>query len=394
MDGTNLTISRSGAPAASTGPCRILHVVSSLEHGGIEVWLLQMLRRIDRDRYQMDFFVLRERAGALEQEVQTLGSRVLIARSPRRVWQVGRDFSNALASYGPYDVVHSHVHHFGGLIVRMAARHGVPLRVAHSHNDTRVVERHASWPRRCYLGLTRRWIRRFATDRIAVSRSAADDLFGPNWSRDPRCEIIPCGVDFTAFAGSDSRLVTRQALGLPEDASVFGHVGRFHRRKNHGFLLEIAARLFARNERAYLLLIGDGELMPEIKAQAHQLGIGDRVVFTGDRADVPILMQAMDAFVFPSHHEGLGLVLLEAQAAGLPCVLNEDLPEEADVVSSLMHRLPLTAPAAAWAERLLQVAGRAPLRRENALKAMSESEFGIERSVARLLRAYSTAAKG
>jgi glycosyltransferase involved in cell wall biosynthesis len=388
VDRTNLTISRPGAPAASTQPCRILHVVSSLVRAGIDLWLLQMLRRIDGDRYQMDFFVLGERAGALEQEVRTLGSRVLIARSPRRLWQVGRDFPNVLASYGPYDVVHSHVHHFGGLIVRTAARHGVPLRVAHSHNDTRVVERHTSWPRRCYLGLTRRWIRQFATHRIAVSRSAAEDLFGPNWSRDPRCEIIPCGVDFTAFAGSDSRLVTRRALGLPKDASVVGHVGRFHRRKNHSFLLEVAVELFARNERAYLLLIGDGELMPEIKAQAHQLGIADRVVFTGDRADVPILMQAMDAFVFPSHHEGLGLVLLEAQAAGLPCVLNRDLPEEADIVPALIHRLPLNALPELWAERILQAAAAPRPGREQALRAVCASEFDICKSITRMQSIY------
>jgi glycosyltransferase involved in cell wall biosynthesis len=369
-------------------PRRILHVVPSLERGGIELWLLQVLQAIDRDRYRMDFLVLNASPGVLEPELRRLGSRVVTSSQPRKPWRLWSDFAKLCRQYGPYDVVHSHVHHFSGLIMRMAARHGVSIRIVHSHNDTRAAEAGASWRRQLYLLMMKRWIRRYGTHRVAASRIAAEDLFGPHWAADPRCKILLYGLDFTVFADQDRRAETRQALGMPENALMIGHVGRFHRRKNHEFVLDIAAEVFARDERARLLLVGDGELMPAIKNKARQLGIADRVRFTGARADVPVLMQAMDVFLFPSHHEGLGLVLLEAQATGLPCVLAEGIPEEVDVVPSLIHRLPLTEPATAWANAVLQAIDAPHEAPERALQMVCQSDFGLEQSVANVLRIY------
>jgi glycosyltransferase involved in cell wall biosynthesis len=379
-----------GGDGLPAGRRRILHVVSSLERGGIEFWLLQLLQTIDRDRYQMDFLVLRDPAGVLAQELRNLGCRIWLCASPRNPWRVRQEFAQALEHCGPYDVVHSHVHHYSGLIVRLAALRGIPIRIAHSHNDTRPVEADASWRRRFYLMAMKQWILRHATHRVAVSRIAAEDLFGPGWREDPQCEIILCGLDFAKFADNADRAELRDALGLPEDALVLGHVGRFHARKNHSFLLKVGAEAMAREPRTRLLLVGDGELMPTIQAQAQQLGIADRVVFTGARGDVAALMRTMDVFIFPSHHEGLGLVLLEAQATGLPCVLAEGIPEEADVVLSLMHRLPLTAPAADWAGVVLRAAREPLMRQEEALRAILASDFNIERSAARIAELYAS----
>ena len=376
-------------------PLRILHVVSSLERGGIELWLMQVLQTIDRERYRMDFLVLGERTGVLEQQLRSLGSQVLICRSPRNLWQVQREFARVLASYGPYDVVHSHVHHFSGLIVRMAARHGVSFRVVHSHNDTRPAEAGASWRRQLYLRAMKRWIRRYTTDRIAVSRSAAEDLFDAGSSRDPGCQILPCGIDFSKFkAGHVLRAEARKGLGLNEDAVLIGHVGRFQARKNHRFLLDVARTVFAGDERARLLLVGDGELMLEIEARARELEIANRVIFAGARPDVPALMHAMDIFVFPSHYEGLGLVLLEAQASGLPCVLAEGLPREVDVVTDLIYRLPLTAPAATWASAILRAVDRPRPSVDQAWQALSRSRFTIERSTEDMLGVYKSRCRG
>ena len=296
-----------------------------------------------------------------------------------------------LRLYGPYDVVHSHVHHFSGLLLRLAAWHGVPIRIAHSHNDTRPAEAGASWRRQLYLLAMKRSIQRYATRRIAASRIAAEDLFGPDWAADPRCEILFCGLDFSVFAGQDRRAEARQALGLPDHALVIGHVGRFHKRKNHEFVLDIAAELFARERRARLLLVGEGELLRAIEGRAERLGIADRVVFTGARADVPMLMQAMDVFLFPSHHEGLGLVLLEAQATGLPCVLADGLPEEADVVPSLMHRLPLAASVETWATAVLEAVDAPHETADRAWQAVCQSDFSLQRSAANVLRVYEQA---
>jgi glycosyltransferase involved in cell wall biosynthesis len=207
--------------------CRILQVVSSLERGGIDLWLMQMLRRLDRDRYHMDFMVLNDRRGALEQEVEGSGSHIVRSAQRRKPWRLRQDFADALRRYGPYDVVHGHVHHFNGLVLRLAARHGVPIRIAHSHSDTRPVETPASWRRRLYFRSMKRWIRRYATHRIAVSENAAEDLFGPNWKTDPSCEVIPCGVDFLEFEGGDAlRAETRKALRIRDDAIAFSWTSR------------------------------------------------------------------------------------------------------------------------------------------------------------------------
>lgn len=367
---------------------RILQVVTSLERGGIELWLMQVLRSADPARYQIDFLVL-DQDGALAPEARRLGSRVVTSPEPKKLWRVWRDFATVLRAQGPYDVVHGHMHHYNGLVLRMAAWHGVPCRVAHSHNDTRVVEQHPSWRRRCYLELMTHWIRRFATHRIAVSREAAEDLFGASWAAERNCQIVYCGLDLAPFAAIGDRAETLADLGLPDDALVIGHVGRFHWRKNHAFLLEIAAEAFAREPRARLLCLGDGPLMDEIELRAKAMGIAERIVFAGSRADVPMLMTtAMDVFVLPSHHEGLSLASLEAQAAGLACVLADGLTREGDVVPQLIRRLPLSAPAAEWAAMVLAVAGQPRMRSEMALATLGQSHFAIERSVERIRSVY------
>jgi glycosyltransferase involved in cell wall biosynthesis len=391
MTATRLEIRHPASTPAAPAPRarRVLQVLSSLERGGIDLWLMQLLRRIDRDRWRMDFLILSDREGALEREAESLGSHIVRSPQHRNPWRLRRDFGGALRRFGPYDVVHGHMHHLNGLVLRLASWHGVPVRIAHSHSDTRAVEAAASWRRRLYLNSMKRWICRYSSHRIAVSDNAAKDLFGPDWQTDLGCEIIPCGIDIAAFKGGDAlRARTREALGLREDAFVIGHVGRFKSSKNHRFLLDVAAAVFAREPRASLVLVGDGELMPEIEARARELGIADRVAFVGARADVPALMRAMDVFVFPSQYEGLGLVLLEAQASGLPCVLAEGLPREVDIVAELIYRLPLTAPAATWASVILRVAIAARPSHVEAWRALNDSQFTIERSIERVVGVY------
>jgi glycosyltransferase involved in cell wall biosynthesis len=179
-------------------------------------------------------------------------------------------------------------------------------------------------------------------------------------------------------------------LGLPDDAQVIGHVGRFVEQKNHGQLLEIAAEVMRRRSDTWLLLVGEGPLLPEVQRHAEELGISQRVVFAGVRPDVPRLMlEAMDLFLFPSLHEGLGLVLVEAQAAGLPCIYSDVVPREADVAMPLLHRLPLSESPEVWAERVVRsLDGPAPLSATMAYQRLAESTFGIQHSVSALRRVY------
>jgi glycosyltransferase involved in cell wall biosynthesis len=376
-----------GRPTPDLSGPRILHVIHSLEFdGGIEVWLLHLLRHIDRRRYPTDVLVLNAPGGALEDDFRSLGCQIFYCPE-RNPWSVRRRLAQILADHGPYDIVHSHVHHFGGFIMRFAARQGVPIRIVYSRNDTRRGEREAGALRRAYVLLMRRWITRYATCRVAISVSAAADLFGAAW-RDV-CTIVHSGRDFSSFGRSGQDRQVRQTLGIPQDALVLGHVGKFHHRKNHAMLIDVAAEVARREPRTRVLLVGDGREEGPTYERARAAGIADRVVFAGARNDVPrLLEQTMDVFVFPSHHEGLGLAVVEAQAAGLPCVIADHLPTEIDVVPELIHRVPTTRPAADWAAVVLASVRKPVIDRHEALAAVLASDFNIARSAEKIARIY------
>ncbi len=368
---------------------RILHILGSLQPAGIETWLLQVLRHIDRERFHMDFLLQSDEAGAYAEEARALGSLVVAGAGvrPRRFF--ARNFARMLSEHGLYDIVHSHQHFYNGFVMRLAASHGVQVRIAHSHSDTSVKEINARFLKRDYHRRMRRWIDRHATAGLAASRRAAPCLFGPDWQKDPRWRVLYCGIDLLPFRAPVDRTAVRAELGLPADALVIGHVGRFQTQKNHEFLMDVFAQVVKRNPGAHLLLVGDGPLRPEIEQQAAAAGIGGKIVFTGVRRDVPRLMAgAMDIFLLPSLREGLGLVLIEAQAAGLPCVISDVVPDEADVVPGLIRRMPLDAPAEAWAESVLQTISNAAPFRIGALNKAEASQFNIRQSVAALEQLY------
>ena len=371
-------------------PIRILHVVGGMNRGGIETWLMHVLRHIDRDRFQMDFLVHTEKPCPYDDEARALGSKIIPCLTPAKPWLYDRNFKRILREYGPYDIVHSHVHHFSGYVLWLAKQAGIAVRIAQSHNDTSSIQAKAGWYRRLYLALTEWWVDRYATVGLGVSYKAAASLFGSAWSTDPRRQILYYGIDLTPFQSPVNSVAIRTELGLPADAFAIGHVGRFIEQKNHLFLLEIVAEVAKREPRMRLLLIGDGSLRPEIEQKVIQLGLTDRIIFPGVRPDVPQLMLgAMDVFLLPSFHEGLPLVLLEAQAAGLPCIFSDVITEEVDIVSDLVRRMSLSRSASDWAEKVLAARGdTSAITQSDALGVLEKSSFSIEMSVKELTKVY------
>lgn len=370
----------------NTPRIRVLHVVGAMNRGGVETWLLHVARTIDRDRFQIDFLVHTDQPCAYDAELRGLGCRILPCLGPNQPLRYGRAFRRLLRDEPPYDVLHSHVHHFSGLLVRQARKMGIPVRIAHSHNDTRAQDGQGRLPRRLYLGLMRHWIARHATGRVAASREAGVALFGGDPGRSWR--VLYCGVDLTPFAPLPERTAIRAELGLPPDALVLGHVGRFMEQKNHAFLVRIAAEVFRSDPRARLLLIGEGPLRSDVERQVQELGIADRVHLLGSRPDVPRLLAATDVFVLPSLYEGLPLVGMEVQAAGVPLVLTETITPEVDIVPGLVHRLPLDHSPATWAERVLAAARARAVAPAEALEAVRRSPFNIRHGVHELEQYY------
>jgi glycosyltransferase involved in cell wall biosynthesis len=369
-------------------PIRILHVVGGMGRGGAEMWLMHMLRRMDRSRFQMDFLVHTESPCAFDDEIRGLGSQVYPCMHPHQPLRYAHNFRRIVSEYGPYDIIHSAVHHFSGYVLRLASQCGIPGRLAHSHNTSAGMERSSSLPRRFYFKLMEEWIQQYATGGLACSTPAAAALFGENWPLDPRWHIHYPSTDLTPFR-QPSDPTARSEFGIPNDVFVVGHVGRFDFQKNHTFLLQIIDEALGRDKTAHALLVGDGPLRPQIETQASQCAGASRIHFAGPRSDVPRLMRSvMNVFTLPSLHEGLPLVVVEAQAAGLPVVLSDVITNEAGVIESLSQRLSLSQSAGEWAAELLDWRHRERPRQPEALRLIESSPFHIENAKLELERIY------
>lgn len=368
-------------------PVRVLHILGAMNHGGVESWLMALLRRANRAEIAMDFLVERSEPAAYSSEIDSLGAAVICCGSVRRPGYI-RDFNAALRTHGPYDVLHSHVHWFSGLTTALARRCGIPIRIAHSHSNSTFRETGRGVLRSGYRMLMRRGIRSSATHLLAVSRPAADALFGTDWSMDPRARVLYCGVDFDRFETADAsadRESARQEFGISSDEIVLGHVGSFGIPKNHEFLCSVAASARRCNARIRVLCVGVGSLQERIRARFTEAGVP--FIFAGARTDIPRILRAMDVFVFPSLYEGLPLAVVEAQAAGLPCVVSTAVTGEVDVVPGLVRWLPLQSGADLWAETALAAAQEAA-DGARALAAMRRSPFSVHSSFEQMRAIY------
>lgn len=365
---------------------RVLNVLGGLNRGGAETWMIQVLRRMKDTGIQLDFLVHQDGPFHYQAEVEALGSRVIVCRGLRFPPLYALNLMVILKRYGPYQVIHSHNHHFSGITLLVAAIAGVPVRVVQSHLDTRQVDAEAGTCRRIYTGVMKRLIWACATVGTAVSGRAADALFPPDWREHGKWHVMLLGIDPQPFESPVDGNSLRRELGIPAGVTVVGHVGRFEAQKNHTFLLRVAAEYLKRDPETVFLLVGDGPLRNDIEGEARKLGIAGQICFAGVRKDVPALMRGvMDVFVLPSLFEGLPLVLLEAQAAGLPCLLSDNIAEESDVLPLLIHRESLASSAACWAIRL---------RRLMEMRAATSSPgcpelVGIDRSIKGLMDCYS-----
>jgi glycosyltransferase involved in cell wall biosynthesis len=358
-----------------------------MNRGGIETWLLHVLRNIDRERFTFDFLIHTRETCAYDAELQTLGARLLRCPDTNNPFSYSRRLKKVLMAHGPYDAVHAHLHHFNGIVMLTAKSAGVPRRIAHSHTDTRRIDSRGSLLRKLYIRTSAAFIRRYSTNRLAVSDQAATSLFGDKWQADPVTRILRCGLDFKSFEQRVHRHEIRSEFGISPEAVVVGHVGRFVPAKNHEFLLQILAQLIKGGLDARLLSVGDGPLYRDIDDLAISMGIRDRVYMPGSRSDIARLMcGAMDVFIMPSTLEGLGLAAIEAQAAGLACILSDRIASDVDCGAGLVQFISLDQSPAKWAAAVMAAIERGPRDRRRCLPYVSR--FGVQRSISSLQMLY------
>ena len=326
-------------------PRRSLHIFGSLATGGAETWFLRLLAsRPASSRWSADVCLLDPKPGPYADRARRLGARLLAcpfepaASFPARLYRLLRKHD--------YDAVHSHVLLFGGVIAATAAAAGARLRVVHGHNSRD--GRGGGAQRRLYRVAMRLAVRRFASLRLACSRGAAAFLGGSG------IKLLPYGVDLSPCAVRPGAL--KQAFGWSEQTFALGAIGRLHPQKNQLFLLNAFAEALRWEPRLRLAIVGEGELRAALEARIAALGLDGRVPPTRRRDDVSELLAALfDAFVMPSWYEGLPVALLEAQAAGLPCLVADTIGDEAFAVPELVAAAP---PDDGRPRRLAELPGR------------------------------------
>lgn len=373
----------------------LVHVLSGLERGGIETWLVQMLRTSPSVRERSVLVLAGNEEPTTESyadDVRQAGVPVVRVPFTRYALPFVRQLAATLKPLKP-QFVHCHLNFMCGWALAAARLAGVPIRVAHYHSVYPV--QHKTFLRRGYIAMLRAIENRFATHILGCSTAAHTSYAGANWQSDPRREVLYYGIDFSGFTEPVDRTAVRREFGLSDTEVVLGHVGRFVAVKNHALMLDIVARLAPAEPGLRLLLVGDGPLKDTLRQRAELLGIGERIIWAGSRADVARLMLgAMDAFIFPSHFEGLGIALIEAQAAGLPCIVSDVIPEEACVAAELVERLPLSAGVDAWASKIAdRLHGKTAVSQAEAYDAVAQSRFQIENAVAKVEEFYQRASQ-
>ena len=355
--------------------------------GGVNQYVLKNWEAIDHNKFQFDFATLSRKPLDFEIELKAQGCKVHYIscyaeeNRARFIDELDKIF------YEGYDAVHLHTSYWKSFVMEeVAKRQDISVIVVHAHSN--MVDIADDGKRENAIAIHEKLKSiigiNTATHFCACSNVAANWLFGKQIPRD-RITILNNAINTEEFSYKPAlREKVRKELGV-EESFVIGHAGRFSYQKNHDMLVDIFFRTCKSIPGAKLLLIGDGELREQIVQKVNNLGISDRVLFLGKRNDMPSLFQAMDIFALPSRSEGLGLVLIEAQCAGLPCLASEHIPNEAKTTPNL-HFLPYDTDI--WTSKIIEIAN-GKLTRTDMSEETEKAGYSVNKQVRILERIYS-----
>jgi len=359
-------------------PLRVLHVFSSLGRGGAETMIMNIYRKIDRDKIQFDFIVNENDCKyAYEDEINQLGGKIFCVPkfSMLKFFSYKNIWKRLLNEHPEWSIVHVHYPVAAAAYVGMAKAMNKKI-IAHSHNTD-----NKTGMLKSYIKTLMRYPLRYKADYLfACSKQAAEWMFGRK-----SAYIIKNAIDSNEFVFNPKIREHKRAEMNINDNFVIGHVGKFHPQKNHEFLIDIFFEVKKKCAKSVLLLVGDGPLRAEAESKAKNLGIADSVIFTGVRTDTADLLQVMDVFVFPSLYEGLGLVVIEAQASSLPCVISSVIPDEVRI-TNLVKFMSLHKSAEAWAEKILQFANN--MKRVDMREEIKNAGYDVKEQVKLLSELY------
>lgn len=388
----------------------VLVLITVMDRAGAETMMMNYLRHIDRGKIHMDFLINRPGRADYEDEVEKLDSKIyhMCALYPGKFRRYRREFRRFLEEHNDYDVIHSNLEEKSYYALKIAQEMGIKVRIAHAHSapkghDLKMIMR-------LYF---RKKMQKYCTHRVACGEKAAKWLFGDNINiismedyvkKDNRIDtvsdydiknktvvIMKNAVDTHRFIYSrEKRKIIRTELGIDEKTLVIGHVGRFVPVKNQSFLINIFKYVNNIQSDSRLLLIGGGNSKEEIsykqemQNKVKKLGLEDKVIFTGVRDDVNNIMEAMDIFVMPSLSEGFPVTLVEAQAAGLRCLVSDNVQNDVNLTGEIQYKA-LEDGEEEWGEKVLEMVKS---EKTDAYEMVVEKGYDIEDNVGWLEKFY------
>lgn len=368
---------------------RVLHVLSGMNRGGAETMVMNLYRKMDRSKVQFDFLTYRNDPCAYDEEILSLGGRLFYVPSigQSNPLTFVKNIRNTIKENGPFSAVHAHTDFQTGFIALAARLAGVQVRVCHSHNTS--WKTGFNWKDRLQLMVFRRLILAYATELCACGEDAGRFLFGRSNMERKRVHLLPNGIDLDLFSPAGQAADDeKKARGIASDRLIIGHVARFHEVKNHAFLLKLAVHLKKRGVRFQMVLAGDGPLREQMEEEARRLNLLSDVLFLGTEEHIHELMRTFDVFVMPSLYEGLPVVLVEAQASGLPCIISDTITEKVDTGLGLVKRVSLSKPMDIWAETIVRAAAAGRPKRELVKDTLSKLGYDARRNVGALMNLY------
>jgi glycosyltransferase involved in cell wall biosynthesis len=359
---------------------RILQYIGSLDRGGSQSMIMNYYRKIDRSVFQFDFIIDRPNEDFYVDEIKRLGGFVYVLPSFKgtNYIQFVTAWKNFFQEHHEYSIIHGHVRSTASIYLKIAKKYGL-ITISHSHSTA-----NGSGFASIIKYLLQKRIRYIADFYISCSEKAGVWLFGEKTVHSLNHVVLKNAIDLSEYTPADERRSKIRSDMECSDDLVFGHVGRLCKPKNHSFLLQVFNEIHRKEPHTKLLIIGDGELKHDIEAQVKELKLDDAVIMTGMRSDVPELLQAVDVFLFPSAWEGLPVTVIEAQAAGLPCLISDAITNEV-CISELVQVLPIDQGTGCWVSAALKKPDRNDVRPE-----IIKAGFSIDDAVEQLANIYTT----
>ncbi|MCL9633580.1 glycosyltransferase family 1 protein [Bacillus zanthoxyli] len=353
---------------------KILYVLGAFSSsGGVENIVLNILENIDSSKFKIDFVLFDGLDHSQKDALKKYDSKIFyVDRIRKKPFKFIYDLYKILRKE-QYSIIHAHINEMGffPLLSGLLAR--TPVRICHSHNTI--------FSNMNFVPVFRFFSRFVNTHLMACTNAAGKALFGEK----EKYAIFNNGIHVDNYLfNPEEREKVKKELGL-EGKFILGHVGRLTEQKNHKFMLEICRRLVDFQKDTMMLFIGDGELRESLEKQVQNLELENNVLFLGARSDVNSLLQAMDVFLFPSHYEGLGIVLIEAQSAGLPCIVSDNITKEVEI-TDLVHFLSLDMSVEHWSQTIQKYSKG--YQRKNMYTDIKRNGYEIKSSIGQLENFY------